>query len=47
MKNERIQQGPLLSVENLGDVRAERAWGARAETALSLFFVGLHTDFNP
>jgi len=30
-------------IENLGDVCAERAWGAMAETALSLFFVGLHT----
>jgi len=30
-------------IENLGDVRAERARGVRAEMALSLFFVGLQT----
>ena len=30
-------------IENLGDVRAERTWGVRAEMALSLFFVGLQT----
>jgi len=33
-------------IENLGDVRAERARGGKGRKALSLFFVSLQTWFN-